>query len=408
MDKKNKWIDLSILSLLVIGLSGVVLRSKIVFELPLINYNHLLEAHAHFTFGGWVTLALLFLMVYELLPGSVSSRRIYQWLLGSILAGAWAMFLTFLFAGYETISVIASVFFILVTYVFAWVFIGDVLKAKLPATVSALAICSVVSLVLSSAGSYILFFVFYTKSLDAILYRDALFTYLHFQYNGFFTLAIISLLFHHIGQRVEAKGHRNMSRFALLLIISIIPSLFLSYLWQSPGPVLRVVAVSGSVLLLGSFCFFVLASKSLYVIYREEKPVIRLLIFLSMGSFALKIFLQCFTIFPGIGNEIFGNRPIIMGFLHLVFLGFTSLFVLAYFAKKGYLDISLRSTRTGLLVFALAVLLNETLLMSQGLATTMLLPGGNVFPWLLWLAGLCLLFGISLVYIARRHTLKKL
>ena len=59
----HHWIDLSILNLCIVALLGMVLRSKIVFALPFINYNHLLEAHSHFTFGGWVTLILMSLFI---------------------------------------------------------------------------------------------------------------------------------------------------------------------------------------------------------------------------------------------------------------------------------------------------------------------------------------------------------
>src|SRR5271169_5615650 len=85
----HKWINLSILNLCIVALLGMVLRSKIVFSLPFINYNHLLEAHSHFTFGGWVTLVLMTLFIYELLPVSISKRPVYQWLLGSIAVCAW-------------------------------------------------------------------------------------------------------------------------------------------------------------------------------------------------------------------------------------------------------------------------------------------------------------------------------
>ncbi|HEY4936692.1 MAG TPA: hypothetical protein VII44_08935, partial [Puia sp.] len=93
--RSHKWINLSILNLCIVALLGMVLRSKIVFALPFINYNHLLEAHSHFTFGGWVTLILMALFIYELLPESVSQRPLYKWLLGSIATCAWGMLVAF-------------------------------------------------------------------------------------------------------------------------------------------------------------------------------------------------------------------------------------------------------------------------------------------------------------------------
>jgi hypothetical protein len=401
--RSHKWIDLSILNLCIVALLGMVLRSKIVFELPFINYNHLLDAHSHFTFGGWVTLILMTLFIYELLPESFNNRRIYQWLLGTIVICAWGMLATYFIWGYSSISIIFSLLFILLTYIFGAIFIGDLLKSKLASCVELLAVSSIVCLILSSSGVLIITYIYFTKSFDAILYRDALFTYLHFQYNGFFTLAIFALLFNLIDKRIPVKAKRNIYRFSLALCISIIPSLFLSYLWQDPNRWLRIIAIMGSILLLVCFYLFLISALSLRFIYKEEKPVLRFLIVLSMGSFMLKIFLQSFTIFPVIGGAIFGNRPIIMGFLHLVFLGFVTLFILAYFIKKNMLNSEIKWTGIAAIVFAVAVILNEVFLISQGFAT-MFINGSNIFPWLLWTTGVLLFIGSLLIALARCRT----
>ena len=403
--RSHRWIDLSILNLCIVALLGLVLRSKIVFALPFINYNHLLEAHSHFTFGGWVTLILMALFIYELLPESVSQRPIYQWLLGSIATCAWGMLLAFAVKGFSTVSIVLSLCFVLLTYLFGVVFIRDLLRAKLASCVKLLAVTAIVYLILSSSGVIFITYIYFTKSFDAIFYRDALFTYLHFQYNGFFTLAIFALLFNLIDKRISVKAKRYIYRFSTALCISVIPSLFMSYLWQDPKLWLRIIAIIGSMLMLLSFYFFIILAQSVRTIYKEEKPVLRFLVFLSMGSFMLKIFLQSFTIFPAIGDAIFGNRPIIMGFLHLVFLGFVTLFILAYFIKKGLLDSETIWTRIAAIVFAVAVILNEVFLISQGFAA-MLINGSSIFPWLLWTTGSLLFVGSLLIAIARGKTVR--
>jgi hypothetical protein len=403
--RTHKWIDLSILNLCIVALLGMVLRSKIVFALPFINYNHLLEAHSHFTFEGWVTLILMALFIYELLPESISQGPTYQRLLGSIAICAWGILVAFAVQGYSIISIILSLCFVLLTYLFGVIFIRDLLRAKLTSCVKLLAISSIFYLILSSSGVIAITYIYFTKSFDAIFYRDALFTYLHFQYNGFFTLAIFALLFNLIDKSISVKAKRNIYRFSIALCISIIPSLFLSYLWQDPNRWLRIIAIMGSILTISGFYFFVICALSLRTIYKKEKPVLRFLIFLSMGSFMLKIFLQSLTIFPVIGDAIFGNRPIIMGFLHLVFLGFVTLFILAYFIKKGLLNSKIKWTGIAAIVFAGAVILNEVFLISQGFAA-MFINGSSVFPWLLWTTGALLFIGSLLIAIARSQTMR--
>jgi hypothetical protein len=401
--RSHKWIDLSILNLCIVSFLGLILRSKIVFAIPFINYNHLLEAHSHFTFGGWVTFVLMALFINELLPISVSRKPKYQWLLGSIATCAWGMLIIFAVQGFSTFSISLSLCFVLLTYIFGIIFIRDLFKVKLAPCVKILAISSIGYLILSSAGVIIITYIYFTRSFDAIFYRDALFTYLHFQYNGFFTLAIFALLFNLIDKRTSVKAKSNIYRFSLILCISIIPSLFLSYLWQDPNRWLRIIAIIGSILLLVCCYLFLKSSLSLRAIYKEENQALRILVVLSMGSFLLKIFLQSFTIFPVIGDAIFGNRPIIMGFLHLVFLGFVTIFILAYFIKKDLLNIKIKWTGIAAIVFAVAVILNEVFLISQGFAA-IFTSANNVFPWLLWTTGALLFLGSVLIAIARIRT----
>jgi hypothetical protein len=403
--KNYKWIDLAILGLCTAALLGGVLRTKIVFSLPFINYNNLLEAHSHFTFGGWVTLVLLVLMVFELLPEPFNKRPAYQWVFGSVFISSWGMLLAFLFVGYNTISILFSTAFIITTYIFGWIFIRDALNAKLGKSVLLLSISSIFCLLISSTGPIIITYIYYTKSFGGIIYRDALFTYLHFQYNGFFSLAIFALLFNLIPQPMPSGLRRKIQMFGVVMVISIIPSLFLSYLWQNPDLIFRLIAVLGGCVVLLSLILFVNTARSLKSNYNHEKPVVRFLVFLSMTSFALKVFLQGFTIFPVIGNAIFGNRPVIMGFLHLVFLGFVSLFILAFLGKKGILDTTQRFTKIALIEFALSVIVNEILLITQGLSA-IFIPGSFPFAWLLWVAAIGLFSGSIFIAIARIKTRK--
>lgn len=341
-------------------------------------------------------------MVRELLPGSERSRE-YHMLFACISVTSWILLIVFLWKGYNTVSIIVSSFFVLLTYIFSYVFVTDIVKARLSPGVRWLAASSMFCLVISSFGLFIIDYIYFNHSFEAFLYRDSLFTYLHFQYNGFFSLSIMALLFNYIESSIPDRAKRSMNRFIVVLLISLIPSLFLSYLWQDPNTLFRIIAVAGSIFVLAAFLLFVKTTLLIKSAFITEKPVIRFLMFISMGSFALKLFLQCFTIFPVIGNAIFGNRPIIMGFLHLVFLGFVSLFILAFFTKKGWLDYSKKVTKAGLIVFATGVLLNEIFLISQGLMT-MIGPGSILFPWFLWGVAIWLFAGAFLIALARAQS----
>jgi hypothetical protein len=402
----HKLFDLSILSLCTVAFLGMILRSKVVFALPFINYNRLLEAHSHFGLGGWATLVIMTLLVSELLPASLHKKLVYQWLLRSIIICAWCMLIAFLLWGYNTISTVSSICFIILNYFWGGVFLMDLLKTRAQSSVKLLAICSVFCLILSTSGLLAISYIYFSKTFDAIFYRNALFTYLHFLYNGFFTLAIFALLFNHIGQNISKLVRKNIRWFSITICASVIPSLFITYLWQDPNLWIRLIAIIGCLLLLVCFYLFLKTAVSLQAIYRSEISAIRFLMLISMGCFMLKIFLQSFTVFPVIGNAIFGNRPVIMGFLHMVFLGFVTLFILAYFIKEGILNPQMKWVNVAIYLFTIAVILNETLLLTQGL-TTMLMAGNMIFPWLLWMTGIVLFLGSVLIAYGRIQSRKQ-
>ena len=399
----HKWFNLSMLNLCVIAALGLVLRSKMVFALPFINYNRLLEAHSHFSLGGWATLVIMVILVRELIPETLNKKPVYQWLLGSIFSCAWFMLLSFLIWGYSAIAAISTICFIFLNYIWCGVFLTDFLKTKTESSVKLLAISSIVCLILSTSGPFIIAYIYFSKTFDAFLYRNALFTYLHFLYNGFFTLAILAVLFKGIGQNISVKAARHRRWFSIAICASIIPSLFITYLWQDPNNWIRLIAVAGSLLLLFCFYSFLMTAVSLRSAYREEKTGTRFLILISLGSFMLKLLLQSFTVFPAIGNAIFGNRPVIMGFLHMVFLAYVTLFVLAYFLRNGILNSERKLVNVAIYIFAIAVITNEVLLLTQGLAA-MLIAGSMVFLWLLWITGVGLFSGSVLLLLGRMQT----
>ena len=403
MKNINKWIDVLIFNFCVVALLGFTLRSKILFSIPFLDYNRLLDAHFHFAFGGWVTLALVVLFIKELLTPEQNTKGIYKWLPVCFLVSSWILLISSPLPANSIGASLCSTVFIFITYVFSWSFLSDLRKVNLDKTIKLLATSAVVCLVLSSAGVFALAFLFATKSLNTFAYRDALYTYLHLQYNGFFTLGVFAILFHKLLPKMSVASQRLTYRFSIWLTISTLPSLFLTYLWRDPHDVYRVLAICGSITLLISFIYFVALAISLKEICASATPLIRVPGYLAMAAFSLKIFLQSFTLFPAIGNVVFGDRPVIIGFLHLVFLGFVTLFLFAWFAQRGYLNLKLRFTQFAIVFFAAAVVLNEAVLMTQGLGV-MFIKSSSIFPWLLWGLSIMLLIGAVMIGWARKLT----
>jgi hypothetical protein len=92
-----------------------------------------------------------------------------------------------------------------------------------------------------------------------------------------------------------------------------------------------------------------------------------------------------------------------MGFLHLVFLGFITLFILAFITHAEILDINKPITKAALLTFTTGIVFNLALLWTQGLGA-LLIKSSPLFPWFLWIAAIWLFVGGTLLVIARRKS----
>jgi hypothetical protein len=399
-NKKQFWTTAALINLAVVAMLGVTLRSKILFPIEALDFKFVLHAHSHFAFGGWITLALLTLMTYEILPAQLHQKKIYHWLLWGIMLNACGMLVSFLCQGYAFFSILFSTLFIFVTYGFTYVFIRDILKAKTERSITVLCISALACISLSSAGPFTLAYLVASHSTNHLLYRDSIYTYLHLQYNGFFTLAVFALFYNNVYKRLIGTQLDKARRFAYILSFSVFPSLFISYLWHFPNLLIRTVAIAGCVCILISVPYFFMLLQTVKKLKDTFHPFIYKVGLLSFAAFIIKSLLQTGTVIPALGKLVFGDRAIIIGFLHLVLLGFISLYLLAQMLHSQLLDVSGKRTRIAVMVFTGGIIANETVLMVQGFGN-MLMIGNDVYAWLLWGAALWLFAGATMIAIAR-------
>ena len=404
---KNKWLTIAVINLSIVAVLGVILRSKIMFSIPGIDFKNFLQSHSHFAFGGWITFCLLSLMTFEVLPEHLYCRPKYKWLLTGILFCAYGMLISFPFKGYAFVSILLSTLFIFVTYGYAWVFIRDVIKCKPEMPVKILSIGAMLALVLSSTGPFTLAYILASHSTNTLLYKDSIYTYLHLQYNGFFTLGVFALFLNHIGSTQNATAHKNALRFAVMLSICILPTLALSYLWHFENSIIRSIANVGCVCLAITIVLFFMMMRSSVIFLKTLNPFVKNIGILSMIAFVLKSSIQIGLIFPSVAKAVFGDRPIIIGYLHLVMLGFVTLYLLTHLYQVNYFSRNNKTIKIGIIIFASGVIINELVLMTQGL-TAMLMISSTIYPLLLLAASIWLLSGAIVIAISSINSYKEL
>lgn len=204
-DKKlffTTWIKISLINFLVVALVGVLLRYKINFPLPVVNYKFLLHAHSHFAFAGWVTqilMALIVQYVYEH-NNSINLSHYKKIFRGNFIT-AYGMLFSFPFQGYGLFSIIFSTLSVFVSYFFI-AFVWKDLKHLVDKGYSKAWIkASLLLYTLSSLGPFALAYLMANQISGQDLYFGAVYFFLHFQYNGWFLFACFGLFFNYLQKK---------------------------------------------------------------------------------------------------------------------------------------------------------------------------------------------------------------
>lgn len=388
------WIRVVYFNLLIVSCIGVILRYKIAFSLPFIEQKNLLHGHSHFAFAGWITQALMFLLISQLKHDSFENiLRKYNWLLIGNLITAWGMLLSFPFQGYGFYSILFSTLSIFISYAFAIVFWKDLNKQKenniaFPSFKAAL-----VFNMISSFGAFGLAAMMIKKIIIQKWSLLAIYFFLHFQYNGWFFFACLGLLFMQI--KISTSKKQKFKIVFWLFATACIPAYFLSALWLPiPSFLYIIIVLAAFAQIAGWFILWKEISlvKASIAFFHSKSNYVFILIAIA---FSIKIFLQLLSTIPMLSQISFGFRPIVVGYLHLVLLGIISLFITGYFIKK-FPDFFSQTSHTGVYIFISGIILTEIFLLIQGCADIfyVMIPFINE---LLFLAALMLFSGILFI-----------
>ncbi len=398
----QKWSKLAILNFTVLAAVGVLLRYKILFPLPAVDHKHLLHGHSHFAFAGWVTLALYIGIIHILQPNEKQTKQ-FSRILWLQQLSSYGMLFTFPFMGYAAPSIAFSTLSILVSFWFAliaWGMIRNNINLSFEKKwFYAALICNVAS----ALGTFALAFLMLNKIMHQSWYFGSVYFYLHFQYNGWFLFTILGLLFVYAGKWMSIVQKQVTHRFFVLLIISLVPAWFLSMMWMRlPNWMHYAGAAAAIIQLFAVYLFIGLAYELKHILQSTIHPLVKWLWSFSILAFIIKIILQAFSAIPELNKYAFGIRPIIIGFLHLVLLGFVSIFILGYFAQSQLVSIEKNRAKKGIWIFIAGVLLNEMILMLQGIAAIRFtdIPYAN---YLLLFAAISMFTGLVLLALSRNR-----
>jgi hypothetical protein len=391
----QKWMRIAFINLLIVALLGVLMRYKIAYSFPFIDQKNIMNAHSHFAFTGWVSQALMILMVSYL--SNQTSEIIfkkYKWIFIANLLTAYGMLLSFPWNGYNSTSIFFSTLSIIVSYAFAYMFWKDLVKLKIKSITHYWFYAALIFNVISSAGPFFLSYMMANNGGHPNLFILALYYFLHFQYNGWFFFACAGIFYPYLQQAQISEKIQKLIFW--LFAIACVPAYFLSALWLPitlPGYI--VVVFSAIAQAVGGYLLihWIIKKRQFFSAFISGWG--KWVLILSAIALCIKLLLQLLSIIPALSTFAYGFRPIVIGYLHLVLLGIITLFIIGY-SKINRFILMNRTGNSGIAIFIFGIILNELFLMIQGISYMNYIS----LPWmneLLLCAAVCMFTGIFLL-----------
>ena len=351
---QRNWLAVCLFNFLIAALMGVGLRFSRVGGLHL-EYSHLLHAHSHTALLGWAYMMVFTLSIATFVPSEKRPRyRILFWLTQISVVG---MMLTFPFQGYVPASITFSTLHILCSYIFAIRLFRDISTNSVAETLMRIAL---MFMIFSTLGAWSLGPIGTLAGKDSPFYKSAIQFFLHFQFNGWFTMSAIALIFgYFVPARIDLA---KLRRAGTIMVLSVVLMLGFPLSWYFSNDLFRNAGWVGAVLqclaILMLWQMFDRSSSG----QRQAFPIsLRLFLWLAAMSFGLKALLQLLPAFPVIARASHQYRDLAVGFIHLAMLGAVTGVLL--FLVSG----RCRIWAKGSAVFCASYLATEILIFARGL-----------------------------------------
>ena len=190
---------------------------------------------------------------------------------------------------------------------------------------------------------------------------------------------------------------KNLRITFLLFCFACIPAYFLSVLWLPFPRIIYCIIIAAVIAQLAGWGLMVkvFIKNKISLSQHFSKPG-KILLLLSAIAFSIKLLLQSGSLHPSLSQLSYGFRPIIIGYLHLVLLAVTSIFIIGYIVSFELVPVT-QKLLTGVFIFVSGIIINELLLMVQGVQalTYNSIPYINI---LLLITAVILFSGIGIMF----------
>lgn len=348
---------------LIVALLGVLLRLFYVFPLPF-NFKYIVHTHSHIALLGFVYIGITTL-IYKIYLQENDSKNHYRNIFVATNICLIGMLLSFPLQGYGLFSITFSTLFLLITYASSWFALKNIGTNKKHLFSWKLMKSALFYLVLSSIGPWAIGVVMATLGTESIWYKNAIYFYLHFQYNGWFLMSLLSFIFYILEQRNAQFYLADQRKIYCYLQVSVVLTLFLSVLWSAPHVVFNYLGGIGAIIQIVVFFMLYQALRKPILLWKQTLSVQnKMLLTISLALLIIKIFLQLLSANPEVAQLVVQFRDFVIGYLHLVLLG---IIVNLMLLLLNYFNL-LQFPRYFLKVFLIAFFTTEILIFYKALS----------------------------------------
>lgn len=337
MISQKFWVQLSLVYLLFVASAGLLLRSSAVADL-FTNYKYLLHAHSHVAMLGWIFNVFFLGVTREFLQTKwlqIGCNKLLFWLLQISIFG---MLVSFSIQGYGLWSIAFSSLHIFLSY---WLILTWAREIKLfrSRDLPEMALLGALFfLLLSTLGPWALSVFSAVGLKGSSIYQAAIYWFLHFTYNGWMTLGLMAIWLKFLSnQKMLKSSSVSLSGFFILFASTIggfILSLYgfqLDLIWHVLG---ILFALSQ---LMGVYLIIVDVKWSNLKQHVQRPGITASLVIVGSVAWVMKVIFQVLSAIPSFLSISFFNRDLLILYLHLVLVGFVTLWCVAYLAKSGFL-----------------------------------------------------------------------
>lgn len=389
---KKSWLMTSLSNLFIASCIGFLLRITQFYKIS-IPYGNFLHAHSHVALLGWLYLFFYIFIYWMYIPKTSKNKKRFTgcfWVTQFSIIG---MLFSFPIQGYAFFSILFSSLHIVCSYYFCWISWKNISHVY---SIDNLYLKTALILMLfSTLGVWSLGAILPTLGKSSIAYPIAIQFFLHFQINGWFLFGIFSFILK-ILKNYNSPIPKYSYLFYFFNLGTAILTFFLPISWHIPSFIFYILNSIGLLFQLFSlFLFWKYIHPSLLVIFKKKSFFIYSLYILFILLFSVKIIFQTFQWIPEIAEHSYLIKNLTIGFIHLIVLGIYTLFlfilILTFISTKKINAF----IKTGIIIFTIAFLLTDILLILQG--AFLFMDWGNITGYFIIISWGSILFPLGII-----------